>query len=203
MASIPIMLGLSALSGLGGIFGNKKQEQTSTFSKNSQSDTTGSTTPQYDPANLAMRDTLLDYYRRSLDQDPDLSGYKAQGIAGIQQAGNARTMAIKNSLASRGLSYSPIAAVAPAMSENSRIGDISSFVNQVPLLAENLRAQRLQAAGSYQSSLPVGQTNVSETKSGESGKSTGTQPGNMVGGGLTSAATTLAGLYGKSLGQKG
>ena len=133
---------LSALSGIGGFLGNQPQKSSATNQSSSASSSNSTTTPDYDPLNLSLRDTLLDKYRQSLDQDPDLSGYKAQGIAQIQSADDARTNAIKNSLASRGLSYSPIAAIAPSLSHGQEVGDISSFINSVPLLADSLRQQK-------------------------------------------------------------
>ena len=202
MATLPIMLGLSALSGIGGFFGNKDKKQTSTTNSSEHSTSVGSTRPEYDPLNLSLRDTLLDYYRRSLDDDTDLSGYKAQGIANITQAGSARTNAIKNSLASRGLSYSPVSAFAPAMSESGRIGDTASFINSIPLLASKLKAERLAAAGQYQSSLPVGnqQTTVQDRSGNQ--QTTGVNQGNPVAGAIGNFSTTLAGLYGKKLGSQ-
>src|SRR5574340_419213 len=95
-AAIPAIGGLVS-SLLGGIFGNRPQTIRTSNTASGTSAGTSALTPTYDAPNLA--------------------GYQAQGVSNINQAGNLRTRMIQNSLAARGLSYSPVAALAPAASE--------------------------------------------------------------------------------------
>ncbi len=201
-AAIGAPLIASGISALGGLLGNRKQEVKSSSTTDHNNTVTGSSTPVLDPYNQQLRDTLVDYYRRSLDDDTDLSGYKANGLATINSSGKARTNMIRNSLAARGLSFSPQAALAPAMSESSRIGDQAQFINTVPMLAQQLKQQRLNDAASFQRGLPYGTSTVGTDTGRTQMAGTNVQPGNMAAGALGNGALTLAGLLGKGAFQK-
>jgi len=189
-------LAISGISALAGMFGNRKQEQKSNSVQDFNNTSVNTSNPILDQGNQQLRDTLIDYYRRSMDDDVDLSGYKANGMATINSAGRARTNMMKSNLASRGLSYSPQASLAPAMSESARIGDAAEFSNTIPMLAMQLKQQRLNDAAQFQRGLPVGQTSTTNNTGRTMGQQTGTQPGNVAGGGIGNLGITLAGLLG-------
>lgn len=201
MASIALPIIAGATSLLGGIYGNRPQQQKKNTQSNINSDQSGNsrTTPDWDPATNALRMQLLQQFGQQAGQDVDTSGYAAQGRSNINQAGDVRTNAIKNSLAARGLSYSPVSAIAPAMSDSARIGDVASFENTLPLVQQQMKLQNLNAAGGFFKGLPIGSTSdaFSTTHGSQTGEEIGTTNGNEAGGGLASLATTLAGLYGK------
>jgi len=202
MAAFAAPLVISGISALGGLLGNRDKNVQSSSTTDHNNTVTGSSTPTLDPYNQQLRDTLIDYYRRSLDDDTDLSGYKANGLATITSAGKARTNMIKNSLASRGLSFSPQAALAPAMSESARIGDSAQFINTVPMLAQQLKQQRLNDAANFQRGLPVGTSTVGTDTGRTQMAGTNVQPGNPAGGAVGNLGLTLAGLLGNGAFQK-
>jgi len=199
MASLAVPLAISGLGALAGSFGNKPQKTTTDSSNISTGNfqQSGYTAPVYDPATQELRDTLTSQFKGLAT--PDLSGYAASGIGQINNNSDIRTRALQNSLAARGLSNSPIASIAPALSQSQRIGDISQFQNNLPLLQQQLLLQNLNAGAGYLKGLPIGQ---STTSSGanygtQTGHSVQTGTGNQAAGGLAGLATTLAGLYGK------
>ncbi len=202
MAAIAVPLIASGISALGGLLSNKSKEVKSNSTTDFNNTSTGSSAPVYDPANQQLRDTLIDYYRRSLDDDTDLSGYKANGLATISSAGRARTNMIKNSLASRGLSYSPVAALAPAQSESARISDSAQFINTIPMLAQQLKQQRLNDASTFQRGLPTGQSFTQNNTGRTQMSGVNVQPGSPGAGVVGNLGLTLAGLYGRGAFQK-
>lgn len=200
MGSFIAPLAIAGLSGLGGIFANKPKTTTTNSTQNSAGDQTqtGFSRPAYDPLTEMLRQQLINAYGGSLTEDPDLSGYEASGLGKINQIGDARTAALKNSLASRGLSYSPVAPIATSNSDSQRFSDSASFENSLPLLRRQLMDQRLGAAGSFFKGLPIGQDTygAGTFHQGQQGHTEQIGGGNELGGGLSSFATTLAGLYG-------
>lgn len=201
MAALALPLAISGLGALAGIFGNKPQKTTtdSTQKFNSSNNTSASTNPVYDPATQALRDSLTSKFTNLTN--PDLSGYAAQGINQINNNSDIRTKALQNSLAARGLSYSPVASIAPALSQSQRIGDIGQFQNNLPLIQQQLMLQNLNAAGGYLKGLPIGSESQSAatTEGTQIGHSVQTGTGNQVAGGLSGLATSLAGLYGRGV----
>lgn len=199
MASLAAPLAIAGLGGLAGLLGNKPQKTTTT-SQNAGAtafQNSGYQYPVYDPATQELRDALTSQFKNL--SSPDMAGYAAQGINNINQNSDIRTNALKNSLAARGLSYSPIASIAPAMSQNQRIGDISQFQNSLPLIQQQLMLQNLNAGAGYLKGLPIGSANTASGagQSSEQGTSTQIGTGNQAAGGIAGLATTLAGLYGK------
>lgn len=188
----PISLALLGASALGGIFGNKKKTQEQ-FSQGNTYTETGSQ-PDYDPKNLIFRDRLINETLGDLESNSDLSGYTASGLSQINTASNQRQQALKNALASRGQSYSPVSVTAPFAVESARYGDSANFLNSIPLLQRQLRQQSLQTALDYQSRLPVGQRGTQAQSQMQKG--TGSQSGNPIAGGLGGFADTLGFLYG-------
>ncbi len=201
MASFIAPLAISGLSALAGGLLNQNKKQTQSTTQNQAGDQSASNInrPIYDPAEDQLRYNLLSRYFDSLGEDPNLSGYEAQGLSKINQNADIRTRAIQNSLAARGFSNSPISAYAPAMSNSARISDASQFQNSLPLLRRSLYDERLKNASGFLQSLPKGTygTQDSTFHSGSQGYTEGTIPGNPTGGAVGGLATTLAGLYGQ------
>lgn len=206
-AAIPIVGSL--ISGvLGGIFGNKQQtstiDQTQTNNQNSTQAGTGQTTPTYADLEGSVKDQLLKYMLGNLfGNQTDLSGYATSGIANNNTALDAGMNNLNATLAARGLTNSPIAVSAIANLGAQRAQANAGVLQQLPLLNEQIRQQRLNQLNGFFTSLPVGQkTDTSQASSGASTTTTkGTQTGpynptNPAAGGFSSLGTALAGLYG-------
>ena len=126
----PIGAGLDIL---GGLFGS--------------STTTGyGQTPKYDPTTEGLRQQLIQAQQANLNKDIDLSGYQSQGLQTINQGYDAANKALQQTLASRGLTYSPVAGSSTAALGTQRIGAGINFQNQIPLLQQQLYQQKLASA---------------------------------------------------------
>lgn len=207
MAAFLPAIGSLASSLLGGIFGNQKQtstiNQTQTQNQNQTGASTGQNTPVYDPITETVRNTLLNYMQQQLFSDPNMSGYTSQGLAANNAASAARTRNLNFILSARGLNTSPVATGALINEQGQRASANAGLLQQVPLLAEQIRQQKLNQFNSFFSSLPVGQKQ--DTSSASSGYSSGNvsgtstgpyNPANPLAGGFSSLGTALAGLYG-------
>lgn len=171
----------AGLAALGGGAGNVSgQSGTTDSNSNSNTDTTfntgqtGTSRPLYDDKTLEYRNGLLDYLHQYLVTDPDLSGYKSNGLAQINRDSDAGQMGLGQALAARGLNTSPVAANALGQANNARIASSSQFSNSIPMLAEQLRQQRLQQVTGFFSGLPVG-TSSQNDASGHSYTTAGQQ----------------------------
>ena len=218
--------GLGIASLIGGLFGNKnkqqQQQQTQSqtnslqdtlnryFQENSQSNFSR---PVYDPMQGTLRDNLLmQHMNRIYDGGEDVAAsHYFTNLRSINEGTNRLKNNISEQYANRGLQYSPAAAVGQIGAESNRLGNIVNLEGSIPSFLDNLKNQRMQAAGQYLQSLPyatasdsVGQQN-GQSVSNMTGSSTtnGTVTGTMdqsqgggIGGGLQSLITTLAGLYG-------
>jgi hypothetical protein len=189
-----IPLAISGISALAGIFSNraKKQEQESTTTSN----TSSSTLPQFDSKQLIMRDLLMDrLLGRTEDNDDVFGGYQTNGLNTINAGADASQRAIENILAARGLGRTSAGATSFLGNQINRVNQGSSLINSIPLLADERRRASLNDAAAFWKGLPVGQTTTGTQVS--TTKGVATQPGNMLGGGLTGLGTALAGLYGE------
>lgn len=126
---------------LGGLFGS------STTSKYSQ-------TPTYDPATESLRQNLISSQMANLNKDVDLSGYQSQALQTNNAGYDAANKALQQTLAARGLTYSPVAGAATANLGTQRIGAGINIQNQIPLLAQQLYQQKLQSALQTFASMP-------------------------------------------------
>lgn len=200
MAGFAVPLAISGISALANGLLNKPKTQKTTTKQGSIGDSSFDnwSSPLYDSYGEEMRQKLIGSYNASLDEDPNLQGYQAQGQSNINQLAGVRSTALRNSLASRGLSYSAIAPIAQQQNDNATIGEHANFLNSIPLLQRQLRDQRLAAAGGFFKGLPVGSHNIGGGVQHQNGESVseGTTPGNVAGGALTGLGNTLAGLYG-------
>ncbi len=198
MPSAAVPLALSGISALAGLFGNKNDSNRSTINQTTNNQASSSSTPQLDWETNDLKRALIARYKDSIlrsDSGEDLSGYEAQGLNTINRSSDLRTNSIRNSLAARGLSYSPIAALAPAFSDAARYSDTGSFRASLPLLQRQLREKTLSEAGSFFSRIPYGSSSQVDSSQHTDANNTGVQQGNPVGGGLEGLAASLGGLY--------
>lgn len=192
-----IPLAISGISALAGMFGNRAKKLESESSSTSSFNRSGTSMPTYDEKTRQMRDQLMHAYLDPLGYDPDLSGYQAEGVGEINRGSDLMDRSIENMLASRGLSGTSAGATSRIMNYLNRGNQLSSFINSIPMLAEDRRRQNLQMAGQFFSQLPYGQTTTERGTQTGTQKGTQTQPGNMLGGGLMGLGTSLVGLYGE------
>lgn len=183
--TLPVTMGISALAGLLG--GGKPKVTTTT------SDTSSSSSGQFDQSSTPIlsqaQNDLIDYFTNAAKNKfnagaPDLSGYTAGGLQNINDAGDLKSKIMANTLASRGLSFSPAAAFSQVQPQSDRLAQSSSFLNTIPLVKKQLEDQNFQNLLDSFKLLPTG-TSASGTSS-QSGtsstKGTTTQPGNALGG---------------------
>lgn len=151
-AALGIGLGLTGLSALSGLFGKK---QTSDTSYNQ------TTTPTYDPTNQAFRDFLIGQFTKNVKDMPGYEqAYTTGGLRNINMGVNRSNQAIQDILSSRGLGRTTAGAGILGEGAVSGAGQTASFLNNIPIVMDQLKQQRLAAAGGYQASLPVGQTQL-------------------------------------------
>lgn len=130
---------LSPIGAIGDILGGLFGSSTKTSNQYSQ-------TPTYDPATEGLRQQLIQAQQNNLNKDVDLSGYTSSGLSTINQGYDAANKALQQTLASRGLTYSPIAGSSTAALGTQRIGAGINFQNQIPLLAQQIYQQKLASA---------------------------------------------------------
>lgn len=153
---------LAGFSGLGqGIAsatspGNSTTTSSGTTSTNAQGNFNSA--PVFDPQTDALRQQIIKSLMGNLNEDVDLKGYESQGLQTINQGSEAAKTALQQTLASRGLTYSPMAGAATANLETQRIGQGVNFQNQLPLLKQQLYQQKLQQALQGFSAMPYGQS---------------------------------------------
>lgn len=206
--ALPIIGALGSV--LGGLFGNRSPTTTTNFnntsnqSGSSTSNSTGYNTPSLTGGQQSLENLLNSTVFNSLlpGNQPDLSGYASNAAQNINQGANANDQLLKQTLAARGLSYSPIAANALTQSNTNRIGQLTQLKNSLPLLSEQLLQNRLQNAVNVFRSNPFGSTfgqsgqnNFQQTGT-NSGTQTTTGPSNMLGGlfGGIGQASAIPGL---------
>lgn len=127
---------------------------------------TSSTTPTYDPQSQGLRDLVYGQISKRLGQGaPDLSGYKANGVADINRTFDLVGQSQQNNLTARGLGTSPIGGIVDANRDIARGGEIARFQNTVPLLERSLQDDDLRLATGIFSS-GRGSTSTGTTESG-------------------------------------
>ena len=210
MAFLPALI--TGISGLAGGLLNRpstQQQQTNQTTNQQSSQSTANqsqTNPNYDPFQLQMRNFLLSsYYNRTNPAYINnlVNSSINNGTNEINASATPALQALRNSLAARGLSYSPVAGTAEAGMQAQRIGQITNLRAQAPLLADQLQGNALTSFSDYLSRLPVGQTSSSTGFQSGSGQSTTTgtgsvtNPGNILGGAVSGAGSALGLLYGQ------
>ena len=221
MASLAIPLILAGISGVAGILNNRPRTTTTNINQRtqgtsgSQSYGTSESSPNYDPQTQALRDQLIQAFGGRLGADATglVDSIISQNASNINRGSALTRSLIQSNLASRGLGYSPAGTAANNQYEADRVSQqIQNQNSRLPLLDQIIQ-QRLDAAKGFLASLPVGTrgNTFSSTTGYNDSTTTGTQTstgtGNEAGGGLSSLASVLGGLYGAGafgqIGQKG
>jgi hypothetical protein len=206
MASIALpLLGLLS-GGLSGLFGGKSQKATqstdsTTTGSNAYNSNTSPVLSDFQEGLAKLFTTgLIDRYKQG---PADLSGYAAGGLQDINRGADLKKQIVSNTLAQRGLSYSPAAATALAQPESERVGQGVDFMSQIPLLQRSLQQQDLQGLIQGFGALPTGQVSSgnTDTSSTTNGTTTSTGPSNMLGGLISGAAS--GGFAGYGAAQQG
>lgn len=151
---------------------------------NTQGARTTTSTPTFGPEYSTLAGLLRSRAEDRLRTGTDLGGYTANGISGINNAFGGVKQTIDNNLTSRGLGTSPVAGAVDANAELARAGNISQFLNNLPLLQRQLQTEDMNAAGDV---LNMGR-----------GTST-VLPGSAAGSAFGSAAEMLAFLHGQGI----
>lgn len=202
-------MGLSGILGpiggisdiLGGLFGSTTKTSTSGSSSGTTSGTSSGTggltygqTPTYDPEAEKLRQGLISGVLNNLGSDTNLSGYTSQGLGTINQGYDAANKALQQTLASRGLSYSPMAGSSTAQLGTQRIGAGIQFQNQIPMLQQQLLQSKLAQALQAFTAMPYSVTGQQQTQQNQQFNQNQNQQFNQnqkqSGGGL------LSGLFG-------
>lgn len=189
---------LPIISGLAGLFGGGKQQTTNTNTTTNQQNQTGfnnaqnsSTTPNLNPLQQNLVGNFTAAANKNLSNATNLTPYTEAGLGQISGQGSLNTQAISNSLAARGLQYSPVAGTALAQNTINSGNQANSFLQSVPLLQTQLQQQALQQAIGAFSAQPVASSSIGNQSgqgfSNTQGQSQGTQ---------TQYGDPLAGLFG-------
>lgn len=137
-----------------------------------------SSTPTLDPKYSPLEQQVLSLVQQRLGTSTDLSGYQAQGTQDINHTFDLLKQSQSNDLTARGLSTSPVAGAVDATRENARGGQVSSFINSIPLLRRQLQAQDIGLAN------------------GVLGQGRGTTTTEQSGGGAAGSAESIAAMLG-------
>lgn len=178
MAALALPLLSTGISALAGLFNKPKPIVTDTTNHSSTNPNIG-----------ANQQGIIDDFTQGIHkqmQDTDLTGYTGQGLQQINQTAGVGDKMSQNILAARGLSNSPYAAALTNQNNNNRLNQSSQFLNQIPLLQQQLRQQAIQTAISGSQAIPFGTTTDGSTHSVQSGGGT-----NPIGGALSGAGAAL------------
>ena len=207
MATAVLPFLTTGLSALAGLFGGKPK--TTTTNTNSSS----TSTPNIGADQQSLEDQFTQGITQQLNAANDMSGYTGQGLQQINQTAGVGDKMSQNILAARGLSNSPYAAALTNQNNNNRLNQSSQFLNQIPLLQQQLRQQAIQQAISGSAAIPYGSSttgtqNTTQTGGGGSAPIAGALSGAgaalnapVNGVGTTagqSIGNTLAGIFGGS-----
>src|SRR5262245_14725506 len=102
---------ISGISALGGLLSNRKKTNTQLQESTQNIDRTTTQMPTYDPAALAMRNSLMRAFssRMSPDYINNLTGSITAGnVQNINRGFGASRRALEESLAAKGFNFSPI-----------------------------------------------------------------------------------------------
>lgn len=154
------LAGIGALgSGIaGGMGGTTKTSGSNTTDSSSTLNGTASSTPTFDPQTENLRQQLINSVLGNLNSDTDMSGYLSGALQTNNTGFDAAKTALNQTLASRGLTYSPVAGTATSNLDTQRIGSGINIQNQMPLLQQQMYQQKLQQALQTFASMPHGTT---------------------------------------------
>ena len=174
MAGFVVPLVTAGLSALGGLFGNKnkqQQEQSNTTTNNSSSQGYQNTTHNF----TGEQKTLIDQIMQAIASQKsfDASGYTAGGLQAINQGSDALQRSLKNTIAARGLSFSPAGFNPLAQAESSRITQQNQFLETIPQVQQQYDTANLENTLKAFGIMPTD----SSTNTGEANNSVSTQKG--------------------------
>jgi hypothetical protein len=113
------------------------------FIPKTTSSTSSTTLP---PGAQSLQDLVNAQITQRLQNNSLPPGYQEQGIAGINAGYAGATTNENAALTARGLASSPVAAAVTTKLNTARAGDIGTFNANIPLVAQNLQLQNLEAA---------------------------------------------------------
>ena len=201
---LAVGLGITGISALAGLLGNRKKTTTQT----QDSTTTQSGTQSMDSYETPMLsgDAMTGYSQginallNRLRSSTDLAGFKASGVRDIGRQQQIQQRMLERNLAARGLNNSPAAAAIEARSADASSGRMLDFLGSLPLLQRQLESEDAGNLIRAASSIPVGRHSQSTaTSSGTSrtqGTATNTDPGNMLGGLFSGLGQGIASTFG-------
>lgn len=148
MASLiaPILTGISGIAGLlgGGTQQKSATSQTSSGTQNTTGSSASSTTPNLSPIQQSLINQFTAGAENLANQGTNLQPYEASGLQQIGQTGNTNQQNISNTLAAKGLQYSPAAGNAYTQNTINTGNQQSQFLNQIPLLQRQIQQQNIQ-----------------------------------------------------------
>lgn len=201
---LAVSLGITGISALAGLLGNRKKTATQT----QDSTTTQSGTQSMDSYETPMLsgDAMTGYSQginallNRLRSSTDLTGYKASGIRDIGRQSQIQQRMLERNLAARGLNNSPAAAAIEARSADATSGKMLDFLGSLPLLQRQLESEDANNLIRAASSIPVGRhlqsTATSSGTSNTKGTMTSTQPSDMLGGLFSGLGQGIASTFG-------
>jgi hypothetical protein len=190
-AAVPIIA--TGVSALAGWLANRKKQTQQTQSQTQNINTFNM--PEYDEKTATLRDRLINEYMSGYENNDDLfGGYQAEGLKNINQSSDSAMRALESMLSQRGIRRTGMAATALTGNVMNRLNQQSSFLNNIPLLRDELRRKKLGEAANLFGMIPKGSRQTGTVSS--TGTGTFTDPGNPLGGAVGNLGTTLAGLYG-------
>ena len=185
---------ISGLSALGGLFGNRPQQQQTGGTQQSFQDSF--TKHQLTPEAGGVFYPTADAFLANLNKDIDLSGYKATQTQNINDLADVKRKALEFQMNQRGIDpRSPSSLTFFNNAENQRFKDISHLNQSIPLLAEEILSKRIAQGTDIFSRLPLDVYQTGGQQTAQQG--TVNSPGNMLGGSLGNLASVLAYLFGQ------
>lgn len=178
---------LPIISGLAGLFAGNSSKNTNTQTQGTVNQTgtsSGTTTPNLSPLQQQLANLFTSQSMNQANKDPNLTGYEAGGLQTINANSNLQNQVLQNSLASRGLSFSPAAATAQTQQTINQGNQQSQFIQQIPLLARQLQQQNNAQLQSNFSALPTGVSTTGNTTQDQTTDATQKQQVTTPGGGI-------------------
>ena len=133
------------------------------------------------PEAAALMRNLIGKY--SSLSNVNLAPYQAQQSEAINRSSNLQSEAVRNIMAARGLSSSPVAGTAEAGVQAGRFGQLTNLRQQIPLLQNQLTLQNLQGATGLYGQLPRGSVSTGVGTSEQTGSTN--QTGSTISSGTT------------------
>ena len=217
MAALAGALIPGLIGGLAGLFGGGQQQKTQTsgtitnsgtqnFSQGGTSSSTS--TPNLSPIQKALIGQFSSGASNLYNSSTNLNPYAASGLEQINQSGDLAQKALQNSLAARGLSYSPAAANATTLGTLNTANQGAQFLNSLPLLQRQLQQGALSQLMQAFQVQPTGSTQTGTTQQTGTATSNNTQTqqgtnlvsGNPVAGAISGFGAGLLGPSAVSVG---